>query len=228
MKVYHFSDTHSLESTLQLPDLSDVRVMVFSGDESNYRDVETNMREFYQFVEWYGNVPFYGEKLMIAGNHSSAIFNKSRDCKRWMIANNIVYLEDEEITINQVKFYGSPRSPNFGNWFFMSDRNKIHKYWDAIPEDTNVLITHTPPKGKLDLSVDRDGNLEMCGCSNLSKRVKQLPALKANLFGHIHNSRYTQNFGILHQDGIIYSNATCVRDGDFKSGIINHGNIIEI
>ncbi len=57
--------------------------------------------------------------------------------------------------IEGLKFYGSPWQPTFHNWAFNLDRGEeIKKVWDKIPNDTDVLITHGPPFGILDKTVE--------------------------------------------------------------------------
>lgn len=52
--------------------------------------------------------------------------------------------------------------------------------WSRIPDDTDVLITHTPPAGILD-GVEAD----KVGCRDLADRIEQLN-LKLHIFGHVH------------------------------------------
>lgn len=53
--------------------------------------------------------------------------------------------------------------------------------WEKIPANTDILITHGPPKGHGDTS---DQGVS-CGCEELLARIKVLkPAL--HIFGHIH------------------------------------------
>jgi hypothetical protein len=64
---------------------------------------------------------------------------------------DVIYLCDESTIIDGVKFYGSPVQPEFCNWAFNRRRGaELKKYWDKIPKDTDVLITHGPPAGILD------------------------------------------------------------------------------
>jgi len=57
-----------------------------------------------------------------------------------------------------------------------------HK-WSLIPDDTNVLITHGPAWGTLDLN----WRSQRCGCELLENRLLHLrPDL--HIFGHIHDS----------------------------------------
>ena len=62
--------------------------------------------------------------------------------------------------------------------------------WQGIPEDTDILITHGPPKGIGD-DFDRK---RRSGCAALRKRVEEChPAL--HLFGHIHQDGGFWQFG---------------------------------
>ena len=105
-------------------------------------------------------------------------------------------------------------------------RDKIHKTWDIIEEDTDIIISHGPPKSFLDSSVrGYDGETELCGCSNLRNQIQhRLKNTKLICFGHIHGNSYFDNHGIMYRDGIYYSNGSVVRDG--KMGQIHHtGNL---
>ncbi len=56
--------------------------------------------------------------------------------------------------------------------------------WDAIPENTDILITHGPPYGHLDIP---GGSTIRVGCEMLRYRVDQIKP-KIHVFGHIHGS----------------------------------------
>jgi len=88
------------------------------------------------------------------------------------------------VIIEGVKFYGSPWQPRFFDWAFNLDRGEeIKKKWDLIPMDTDVLITHGPPYGILDLT--HEG--EKVGCEELMKAVLRVQP-KIHIFGHIHEA----------------------------------------
>ena len=40
-----------------------------------------------------------------------------------------------------------------------------------IPKDTDILITHGPPAGILDLTKSGDGTLKSAGCKNLLNTI---------------------------------------------------------
>lgn len=91
--------------------------------------------------------------------------------------------------------------------------------YSAIPDDTDVLITHSPAYGILDLDDSIDGELINYGSEELLCRLSALN-LRAHLFGHIHRQH-----GILHQDGIIYSNGAIMSE-DYTQ--LNIPNLIDI
>jgi Icc-related predicted phosphoesterase len=224
-KIWHISDTHGHHGMLDVP--YDIDVVVFSGDESNFKDFK-NTNETLDFLEWFGSL-YIETKIMIAGNHSAAIYNK------WIVREEIqekgiIYLENETVIVGGIKYFGTPYTPTFNEWFFMKDRAKMYKIWDLVEPDTDVIISHGPPKGVLDLSLNPDGSLDMCGDSNLRSRIlKRDLNPKAVLFGHIHNTDIIINQGVLKLSGYdtVFSNGSVVEDGKFGK-ITANGNIIEL
>ena len=230
MKILHISDTHGFHEGFPTERFKDIDVVIHSGDCSNYRDPYRNHKEVLDFVEWYKSVPVK-HKIYVAGNHDSSIEKRLVTPGHFAEA-GIIYLENEATTLYGIKFYGSPITPTFGSWSFMKARDKMHNVWQCVPDDTDVLIVHGPPKGIRDLSFDRDGYLEMCGDISLTKRCYALKdTLKLVCFGHIHNMKGVDtNQGVAHfsHTPTIFSNAACVYDGKFDLGLMSYGNIVEI
>ena len=108
-------------------------------------------------------------------------------------------------------------------------RNKTHEVWDIIPNDTDIVVTHGPPQGILDLTENRDGTLEQVGCKSLANRMEKLQP-KLHCFGHIHDFKEIKNSGLLKVSGqtTMYSNAACVVDSKFREGLKHKGNIISL
>ena len=160
-------------------------VFIFAGDMSHFG----RFNEILSFANWLKTVPAK-HKLIIAGNH-----DLSFDCKQpeysWDSEDILrqvpgcVYLQDAACIIEDVKFYGSPYQPSFGDWAFNIPRNspELADRWNRIPLDTDVLITHGPPKGILDL----DRKLESAGCECLARKLPSLRQLKLHCFGHLHS-----------------------------------------
>lgn len=221
MKVQLISDTHGKHHEMSIDTSCDV--IVHSGDSTNYYDWYKNEIEFMDFINWFGALPIK-HKILIAGNHDAWALKKYNKeiCKE----KNIVYLEDDYHCIDEKLFFGSPWSPNFGNWHFMKNRASLSNHWEKVlTEDIDLLITHTPPKGILDLAEDINRNNIMCGCSGLKRAVfKYRP--KNHVFGHIHNNKDIINFGTRIIDGINFYNASSVKDGDFHKPPVNNKGIV--
>ena len=225
MKIWHIGDSHSYHSLLKIPD--NIDIVIHSGDFSNYYDVYKNEPETRDFLNWYSALPIK-HKVLIAGNHDAVAFHEGKKFKELCKEYCIDYLENESIEIEGIKIWGSPHTPQFGNWYFMKNRSKLDRVWQSIPDDTDIVVVHTPPKGILDLSYDRAHNVEMCGCSALKKRLLKIQP-KLCLFGHIHNNDDIINAGTTKLAGYdtIFSNGSVVTDGKF--GILSsNGNILEI
>lgn len=232
MKIWHISDTHCKHRELSVPQCD---LVVHSGDFSNSRKLDINYNETVDFLEWYGSLDIK-HKILVPGNHDVALYHKRVTADK--IPQNIIYLEDKEAVIEGVKIYGSPHTPTHGSdqWAWMHDRSKLHKYWDNIPEDTDILITHGPPFGILDkawryLNIEEGKTylypklIEQTGCANLKRKVDEVQPM-LHLFGHLHDSRDIINSGIMKITPTLYSNASCVEDGTLQ--VSNNGNIIYI
>jgi Icc-related predicted phosphoesterase len=223
MKIWHISDTHGFHDQLTVP--TDVDVIIHSGDTTNSRNMVQNSIELWPFVDWFKSLPIK-HKVLVAGNHDSAIEGRMIRQEDFLEI-GITYLENESCEIEGLKIWGSPITPSFMNWCFMVGRHKIHRVWDTIPDDTDIVVTHGPPFGILDLTENRDRQLEQVGCFNLAKRLLNIKP-KLHCFGHVHNHKEIRNSGLLKlaSGDTIYSNGAVVADG--KPNIINNGNFINL
>ena len=101
----------------------------------------------------------------------------------------MVYLQDETYIAEfpngrQLKIFGSPWTPQCGNWAFQFPpiRDVFH---GIIPPDTDILLTHGPPKLHLDTEPARRYSAR--GCEHLLKEIWRVrSSLKLVVFGHIH------------------------------------------
>ena len=225
MKIWHFSDTHTYHSLLNIPE--DIDIAIFSGDCSNPRDPYKNEQEVLNFLTWFDECVKAKYKIFVAGNHDSSIEKRFVN-KETFAEHGIMYLENETVEVEGLKIWGSPYTPTFNDWSFMKARHKIGVIWDSIPEDTDIVIVHGPPKGIMDYSYDRNGKLEMCGCSALLKRILNIEP-KLFLSGHIHNNEDIINAGTLKLSAYktIFSNGSVVTDRKFGK-LTSNGNILEI
>jgi Icc-related predicted phosphoesterase len=225
MRILHISDTHTYHDLLKIP--SGLDMIIHSGDCSNPRDPYKNESEVRDFIDWYKEIPVK-HKIYVAGNHDTSI-EKGLVTKDDFKNAGIIYLENESVVIDGIKIFGSPHTPNFGNWAFMKERTKLERFWRlAIDEDVNIVVTHGPPKGILDKSYDRENNLECCGDKSLLNRILEVQPTYS-LFGHIHNCKDIVNAGVqkLSVCNTFFSNGSVVTDGRFGK-LSSNGNLITI
>ena len=97
---------------------------------------------------------------------------------------NIIYLEDGEVVIDSIKFYGTPVQKPFNDWAFNRSEAKLAQHWAAIPNDIDVLITHCPPYSIFDWSIYDKIHT---GSPSLYKEVVERIKPKVHIFGHIHD-----------------------------------------
>jgi len=168
-----------------------------------------------QFFEWFGSHDQFKHKICIAGNHDW-IFEKTPELGKALVPDNVIYLEDEEVIIDGVKFYGSPVQKIFCNWAFNRHESKLQQHWEAIPDDTDVLITHSPPYGIGD-DVPWSGHQ---GSPSLYMEVVDRVKPKIHCFGHIH-----EGYGIKIIENTKFINASNL-DGDYVC--INDPFVVEI
>src|SRR3990167_5916493 len=131
-KIMCISDTHRQENEVIIPECD---IFIHSGDFDLYE-----LQDVIKLNKWLGTLPAT-YKIITAGNHD--FFSQSHEVLTREHLTNAYLLINESLTINGIKFYGSPITPTFGNWAWMADRgNRIKRYWDEIPVDTDFLITH--------------------------------------------------------------------------------------
>lgn len=171
------SDTHGLHWNLGTLPVGDV--LVHAGDMCNSGSLD----DLADFADWLDTLN-YKHKIVVAGNHDRCL-QDSPERAQELLEDRCIYLQDSSVEIDGVKFYGSPWQPEFCSWAFNLPRggSELADKWASIPMDTDILITHCPPKGIRDRA--RDGT--DCGCEHLKARVETIVP-KYHIFGHIHEA----------------------------------------
>ena len=178
MKICMLSDTHGRHESVVVPQCD---ILVHCGDFSTFGKAA----DIVNFANWFEQQP--GIKVAVAGNHDWLFETQPTAAQFIFRSRGIQYLQDQVIDICGAKFYGSPQTPLFMDWAFNVQRGPdIKKYWDRIPQHTDVLITHGPPHGVLDQSAPHL-NSEHLGCEELSLAVERVNP-RLHVFGHIHGS----------------------------------------
>lgn len=177
LKICAISDTHNQHGVLELPSAD---VLIHCGDAT----MGGKSWEIVPFIEWIGAQP-HAVKIFVPGNHDFDVEKHLGLYKQMCERLGIQLLVDEEFVHEGTKFYGSPWVPNLAGWAFYQDHLGLVSKFNKIPADTNVLITHEPPEGTLD--VGPAGNAYHIGSSELHERTNKLYELKLHVFGHIHH-----------------------------------------
>jgi len=176
------SDTHGKQGELDLSKYT-ADALIHAGDFMQ-RGTKT---EAILLLEWL-EAQNFKYKILISGNHSGII----ADDPKWFTHAlsqfpSITYLNDSGVVIEGYNFYGSPYSNQFGNWSFMAEETELTKVWDKIPDDTNILITHGPAYGCLDLVEKAYGKDPHVGSKSLCARKLAIQdSLLLHVCGHIH------------------------------------------
>lgn len=177
MKICCISDTHGKEEHLDIPECD---VLVCAGDFNLSIEWDLDRLNY-----WFGTLKNVKNIIYVAGNHDFVLqkFNNNFIAD---ICTNAIYLQDSSVTIEGVKFYGTPWSPFFQSWAFMESHDFLKENREKIPEDTDVLISHCPPYGIMDHVGMANGDRGRSqGCVSLLNKVKLIKP-KLHVFGHIH------------------------------------------
>lgn len=197
MKIAFISDTHSKHAEVNLPQAD---MIIHAGDISS----RGRPAEVIEFLNWFSALP-YQHKIFVGGNHDFMLERNEKEFLR-MLPDNCTYLRNEGITIEGIHIWGSPVTPWFFDWAFNRRRGSdIKRYWDRIPPETDILITHGPPYGILDKTAQGDH----AGCEELMDAIKRVsPGI--HVFGHIHEA-----YGKEEKTGTLFLNAS-VLDLSYK------------
>jgi len=203
------SDTHMTHSSMKVPDGD---VLLHAGDFTN----KGTVAEIKEFNTWLGKLP-HRHKIVIAGNHDLALdsehVQKRREASETTttvrsLLTNCTYVHDEFVTVMGIKIYGSPYQPDmFAKYvaFSLPRGESLRKKWDKIPNDTDILLTHSPPFGYCDRMMFG----KRVGCEDLLRAIEDRVRPAFHVFGHIHAAR-----GVAHntRSGVrtIHINAACI------------------
>ncbi|PQE03061.1 calcineurin-like phosphoesterase protein [Rutstroemia sp. NJR-2017a BVV2] len=199
------SDTHnaSAPSSFQLPRGD---VLLHAGDLTN----QGSFSELQKTLKWIEDADFEA-KIIVAGNHDTSLDSEfptqhqqshqhSLSLSLLTSSPSILYLSHSGAEINLLsptgphttfRIFGSPFSPASASasasasspWgaFSYPPPSPI---WNAIPLDTDIFITHTPPHSHLDARSDA----RPVGCEDLRKALWRVRPRLA-VCGHVHEGR---------------------------------------
>jgi len=193
IRIVCISDTHNATPgegyTLPKGD-----IFIHAGDLTN----NGQPSELNKAFKWLREAK-YDAKIVVAGNHDLALderhgmqSDEAIELRRALKKDDeIVYLEHESVNINikgvKILIFGSPFSVASGEkqWAFQyPSGSQAERLWSAIPSDTAILVTHTPPIGHLDASE----HWTRGGCPALLEALLRTKPL-LHVCGHCHEGR---------------------------------------
>ena len=183
------------------PKLKGGDLLIVAGDLT----ATSTSYEYDVFVEWVLEQN-YKTRIVIGGNHDTNL------CKPGCLlglcdyppeleylcdsGTEFEYLEPAPIkgammaTHRKLKIWGSPWTLRFEGMnphcmaFTVDTEEELAEKWKLIPDDIDILVTHSPPMKIFDWNKYGDN----CGSLSLLTKATSLPNLKLFIFGHIHEA----------------------------------------
>ncbi|KAM0322170.1 hypothetical protein ACHAQA_009659 [Verticillium albo-atrum] len=185
VRIVCISDTHTLVPSA----VPDGDILIHAGDLTN----DGTVADLQTQIDWIAALP-HPHKIAIAGNHdtyldpstraSLPIAQRAEGLLDWK---TIHYLQHSALTLTlpsgrQLNFYGAPQIPACGPYetFAFQHARGEDTWTGTVPDDTDVLITHAPPKYHRDLPVPTG-----LGCGFLLAEVRRVKPV-CHIFGHVH------------------------------------------
>ncbi|CAL3965058.1 unnamed protein product [Diplocarpon coronariae] len=180
-------------------------VLIHAGDMTN----QGTFSELKKTIEWLEEADFEA-KILVAGNHDITLDSEfysqyglyfhnqnpqdTAKCQELLERSpSIQWLKHESAVVSLVspsgphttfKIFGSPYSPTNGMWAFGYSTEEATNIWDQIPLDSDIVVTHTPPKYHCDERKDR----RAAGCEALRHALWRVRPRMA-VCGHVHDAR---------------------------------------
>lgn len=144
--------------------------------------------------------------IIIPGNHDfifwyayKKISTNSKVIQEYLFGNELndklTLLIDDYIIYDNKKIYGTPWCPELKNWAFYGFSAMLDNKFSLIPEDTNILLTHCPPKNEdsgIVLQKCKNQNRDF-GCQELTNAISKLN-IDYVFCGHIHSGNHNVTY----------------------------------
>ena len=182
------SDTHGHHREAEVPYCD---LLVHAGDFTFFNGSTVAIRDF---NDWLPELP-HRSKVLIPGNHDSGFV----DLAYRELITAATLLVNEGTVMEGLTIWGSPVTPNDWGAFGPETAEERECLFSPIPEDTDILITHGPPRGILDGASREKKNSQ--GCDQLLAAVRRVKP-RLHVFGHIH-----QQYGMVGSADTLFVNA---------------------
>ncbi|OCL02243.1 phosphoric ester hydrolase-like protein [Glonium stellatum] len=186
IRIVCISDTHN-----STPPIPDGDVLIHAGDLTE----NGTLSELQAQIDWLSSLP-HTHKVAIAGNHDTYLDPLSRptlaveDRTGSLDWKGINYLQSTSLTLTfpshgnrALNVYGAPHVPLCGGSSFAFQYPRHLDHWtETIPSDTNILVTHSPPRNYRDNPHALPSGVGCAGLLRALWRVKP----RLHVFGHVH------------------------------------------
>lgn len=182
-----------------------------------------------KFVPWTDSLPF--EKVLVVfGNHDFFAeeigpkhLNGGHELTNMLLPgplkgqHKIEILCDNSYKYMGFTFYGTSWCPDLRNWAFYGGHEKLVEMYNKIPENTDVLLSHCPPRrGNAGVVLQRGWNwMNDFGCLELADAITtKKPSW--TFCGHVHSGDHKIT---TIEDGVNIVNVS-VLDEDYKKSYL--------
>lgn len=223
MRIVHVSDSHRKLDQITIEPCD---ILIHTGDD----DINF-VKDAVKLNRWFKNQSAR-LKIFCPGNHDW-LFQKDYNIGVASLDEATVLI-DKQIEFEGLKIYGTPYQPAFCDWAFNLPRDgkELQAKWDLVPNNIDILLTHTPPFGILDYIPDQNKSV---GCKLLLESLKRIKP-KYHLFGHIHegygtatgywDTKQTPKYDLTtYEKKTIFLNSA-ILDGDYQ--LANKPQVFEI
>lgn len=214
MKIIALSDQHgNLEQILESCD-----IVIIAGDWSPL----PYQQDYAAVLNWWDNefIPWMklldtSHVIIIPGNHDLACtYSSFKDdidklIKRHSMSDKIHYLCFDSVTIDGKKFYGNPNSESPPWWAFSNQHNQTYEF----DYDTDVLITHQPPRFG-NVGFVKQFNKEL-GSVDLRNEILR-SNISLNICGHIHTGDHGTTHVVLNNGKNAIIKNVSILDEDYR------------
>ena len=211
MKIVAISDVHNKYKNLVIPKCD---ILISCGDYS-FKGTPAEVHDFHTWL----NEQEAGHIISVQGNHELHVESDFEKAKK--IATDacpaVHFIAEGLVEIEGLKIWCSAITPWFYDWAWNRERgHQIRKHWNKIRLDTDILVTHGPPEGILDIVYYADGVTpkNRVGCADLWRKIQKLKKLKHHFFGHIHGS-----YGHQEHNGVHYWNVAICDESYMPSNL---------
>jgi len=192
-------------------------LLIIAGDLTGTGSLK-ELKEFRQFIDAIYARGVYRTIIFIPGNHErildepyylrkgylthedvsdpSGEIQRAREALTQGLPENVVYLVDKSIVVENYHIYGTPWVEGDSKWAFSIKKRFLEEKWAEIPENTEILISHTPPylhgdfeevEGRVRVGYHHTKTYSWMhtGSESLLNRVLQIQPC-VHIFGHTH------------------------------------------